>query len=136
MAYAQQTPKLQFYDVSSGLPSNHLYKIVQDKKGFLWIATENGISRFDGHRFKNYSVKEGLIDNDIINIFLDAIGNIWCIPFAGSPFYYDITQELLINKRTVPDLGKIESNKFISAHSNTDSSVSFNDVAAPTKTFD
>lgn len=127
IAYAQQTPKLQFYDVSSGLPSNHLYKIVQDKKGFLWIATENGISRFDGHSFKNYSVKEGLIDNDIINIFLDAMGNIWCIPFAGSPFYYDITQELLINKRKVPDLGKIESKKFISAHSNTDSSVSFND---------
>lgn len=127
VVYAQQAPRLQFYDVSSGLPSNHLYKIVQDKKGFLWIATENGISRFDGHSFKNYSVKEGLIDNDIINIFLDAVGNIWCIPFAGSPFYYDINKEILVSKQTVPALGKIVSTKFISAHPNADSSVSFHD---------
>jgi ligand-binding sensor domain-containing protein len=33
-----------------GLPSNTIYQIKQDKKGFIWIATANGLVRYDGKR--------------------------------------------------------------------------------------
>lgn len=117
--------KLQFFSVADGLPSNHLYKIIQDKKGFLWIATENGISRFDGQKFKNYAVKDGLTDNDVIDLFLDKAGNIWFVPFAGSPFFFDIEQESFITQRTLPVLANIKSSQFLSGYGLKDGGVCF-----------
>jgi ligand-binding sensor domain-containing protein len=43
------------YTTLNGMPDNVVVKTVKDKNGFLWVATHNGISRFDGLRFKNYS---------------------------------------------------------------------------------
>src|ERR1700748_1973730 len=37
-----------------GLPDNRIRSVFQDKKGFLWIGTMNGISRYDGYTFKKY----------------------------------------------------------------------------------
>lgn len=47
--YASKT-----FTTENGLPYNFVQDIAQDKTGFLWIATWNGISRYDGHEFKNY----------------------------------------------------------------------------------
>ena len=43
------------YDISSGLPHNEINDIVKDQQGFIWIATENGLSRFDGFNFINFN---------------------------------------------------------------------------------
>jgi two-component sensor histidine kinase len=43
------------YDISSGLPHNEINDIVKDNRGFVWIATENGLSRFDGYNFVNFN---------------------------------------------------------------------------------
>lgn len=58
--------------------------MLQDKKGFLWLATNNGVSRFDGKVFRNFSSTDGLPDNDIIDIGEDNIGRIWLSCFNGS----------------------------------------------------
>ena len=42
------------YTIEDGLQTNNIVDIVQDTTGFLWLATENGLSRFDGENFKNY----------------------------------------------------------------------------------
>lgn len=42
------------YTTSDGLPNNHIERIAQDRNGFLWIATWDGLSRFDGYEFRNY----------------------------------------------------------------------------------
>jgi len=53
---AQSTSyEFQLYDISNGLADNEVNKIAQDEKGFLWIATNNGLSRFDGNSFVNFS---------------------------------------------------------------------------------
>lgn len=46
-----------FYNLSksSGLPSGLIIDILQDHKGFIWIATDKGLSRFDGYRFVNFT---------------------------------------------------------------------------------
>lgn len=41
--------------VVDGLKSNCIYCILQDRKGFIWIGTENGLSRYDGYRFVNFT---------------------------------------------------------------------------------
>jgi ligand-binding sensor domain-containing protein len=56
---------------------------MQDQKGFLWVATENGVSRFDGNVFHNYSLKDGLADNEIFKICEDKTGRIWFMGFTG-----------------------------------------------------
>jgi ligand-binding sensor domain-containing protein len=43
------------YDISSGLPHNEINDIVKDQQGYIWIATENGLSRFDGFNFINFN---------------------------------------------------------------------------------
>ncbi len=108
--HAQQQG-LKYFTVSDGLPSNHIYKCLQDKRGFLWIASENGLSRFDGQQFKNYTVSDGLPDNEILDIFLDSAERLWLIPFNKSPAFFDTKSGKIINAEILPELGKIESKK-------------------------
>jgi len=78
----------QHYDLTSGLAGLTIYKIVQDHDGFLWFATETGLSRFDGTTFKNFSTADGLPDNEIINLYVDNQNRVWILPFAHSICYY------------------------------------------------
>jgi two-component sensor histidine kinase len=59
--------------VEDGLPSRLVNDAVQDKQGFMWFATANGISRYDGKTFKNYNTHNSKIHfDDVVNIFVDA----------------------------------------------------------------
>jgi len=71
-----------------GLTGNNVYFITQDNIGYLWIATETGLSRFDGNTFKNYTVKEGLPGNDINMLMTDKKGRLWISPFKKEICYY------------------------------------------------
>ncbi|SFV32784.1 sensor histidine kinase [Thermoflavifilum thermophilum] len=79
----------RYFSLSQGLPAQSLYGCVQDKRGFLWIATENGIARFDGFQFRRYGIQDGLPDLDVLNTTMDSIGTIWALPFQKPPVYYD-----------------------------------------------
>ena len=61
-----QTPPYYHYTSSEGLASSQVYEMMQDREGYMWFATANGVSRFDGHKFTNYSTKDGLNTNSII----------------------------------------------------------------------
>ncbi len=61
---------------------------MQDKEGFLWFATETGVSRFDGTSFKNFTTAEGLPDNEILKLFVDSKGRVWMMPFKKAVCYY------------------------------------------------
>ena len=66
---------------ASGLSQSSIYKIIQDKKGFLWFATADGLNRYDGHNFKIYrndpSDPSTLSGSDVFSIVEDDEGNIW-----------------------------------------------------------
>lgn len=97
------------YSEKDGLPSNIVYDITQDKDGFIWLATENGLSRFDGIRFRNLSTRDGLPDNAILRVFAKKEGGVFFIPFTHPPFFYsnDSIQRLII-----PDIYKQELANF------------------------
>src|SRR6476620_1266673 len=77
-----------WYDTWYGLAGFVVYDAVQDKEGFMWFATENGLSRFDGKNFKTFTTKDGLPDNEILKLFLDSKGRLWIMPFKSSICYY------------------------------------------------
>ncbi|HEV8145502.1 MAG TPA: two-component regulator propeller domain-containing protein, partial [Bryobacteraceae bacterium] len=59
------------YGASDGLPSERVQRIVQDSRGFLWFATADGLSRFDGYEFANFGAAQGLPDVSVSG-FLEA----------------------------------------------------------------
>ena len=69
------------YQTNDGLSHNSVRSIIQDKKGFIWVGTRSGLSRFDGYTFKPYKNKNdkfGYIGNDIItSIVEDKSGLLW-----------------------------------------------------------
>lgn len=54
------------YNIEDGLVNNDVLNIYQDSRGFIWLCTRGGLSRYDGSRFTNYTTDNGLI-NDMIN---------------------------------------------------------------------
>src|SRR5260370_1998589 len=56
------------YTTADGLARDSVHCIIKDKDSFLWFATGEGISRFDGYGFTNYKVTDGLPDRDVRSI--------------------------------------------------------------------
>lgn len=72
-----QTPFFQQYHPlkkNQPLPVN---SILQDKKGFIWVGSDNGLFRFDGARFKQYASGDSLVDSRITALAEDSLGRIW-----------------------------------------------------------
>lgn len=65
------------YTIKDGLPSNEIYKIIKDRKGYIWIASDGGITRFDGKNFITFNEKNGLTDAVVFELFEDHNGRIW-----------------------------------------------------------
>ncbi|WP_299522886.1 sensor histidine kinase [uncultured Lutibacter sp.] len=82
-----QIPGFTQFNSNNGLPSNTIYDINQDENGFIWLATDYGLSRFDGLSFKNYTIADGLPDNEILYFFKDSKQRIWLIGFNGKLGY-------------------------------------------------
>ncbi len=76
------------YGTKEGLPSSETYDIIQDSDGFIWIATDRGVSRFDGYEFKNFTTNEGLVDNTVLNLYEDQKKRIWFLAITGNLCYY------------------------------------------------
>ncbi len=68
--------KVKVLNTSDGLPSNSISSILFDGN-IAWLGTLNGISRYDGKKFTNYSTDDGLAGNTIFAIAKDSKGNIW-----------------------------------------------------------
>src|SRR5215813_1978227 len=81
-ARAQQL-SVRRYDVSDGLAHSHVAAIHQDRKGYLWFGTWEGLSRFDGYRFTNYGERDGLGHVIINDITEDRHGRLWVATNGG-----------------------------------------------------
>ena len=104
-AVAQDYSYVQ-YTVQNGLAGSTVYNVVQDRDGFVWFATETGLSRFDGTRFKNYTSKDGLPDDEIVNLFVDSRNRLWVMPFKNAICY--ISNGKLFTQQNDTTLGKLK----------------------------
>ncbi|MFT6334314.1 MAG: ligand-binding sensor domain-containing protein [Halioglobus sp.] len=89
-SYAQRSKFIyENFTIQDGLPSNECHEIFEDSKGYIWIATDNGMSRYDGNKFKKYGIKDGLEQLVIFEIQEDHLGNIWVTGLSGKIFIYN-----------------------------------------------
>jgi len=72
------------FDSSQGLPSNEVRKFWYDAEdGSLWIATMGGVSRFDGKEFVNMTSEDGLLDDQVFNLWREPSGIWWFCTARG-----------------------------------------------------
>ena len=92
MTSALLYPQESFFtnlSMEDGLPSNEVYDILACSQGYLWFATDNGVSRYDGSNFKNFSTDEGLAASSVLKLYEDRLGRIWFLAYNGMLSYYD-----------------------------------------------
>lgn len=107
-SYAQNKPlNIQHYKISDGLSQNFTTDICQDKFGYIWIGTQDGLNRFDGYKFKIYrqnpSDKQSLSDNYIIDLFVSPDSMLWIVNNNGLEVYNyktDKFKSVLKNKQS------------------------------------
>ncbi len=74
--YVKHGTKTKRHTTDNGLIDNGVGSIVEDSKGVLWVGTDNGISRFDGKKYRNYQMKDGLCSNIIYLLTIDKDDNL------------------------------------------------------------
>ena len=94
--FAQSPLTFENFTVKDGLSENVIYSLYQDKKGFLWIGTSNGLNRYDGNNFQTFFNENGnknsLSGNVIVDIFEDETGIFWIATRDGGLTRYDPSQ--------------------------------------------
>ncbi|HAD12999.1 MAG TPA: hypothetical protein DCF33_11260 [Saprospirales bacterium] len=92
-----QTPYLEHLGAPEGLSQGMIYDLLQDRHGFLWFATKDGLNRYDGYTFqvfqnnpfKSFSIS----DNEIQAILEDRNGRIWAGTVNNGINIFDPTQD-------------------------------------------
>ena len=80
--YAQRY-SFKRYDQESGLPDQSVRCLLQDRAGFLWVGTDNGLFRYDGHRFRGFTTDDGLPASQIEAVHQARDGTLWVATFSG-----------------------------------------------------
>ncbi|MBK7222282.1 MAG: hypothetical protein IPH94_13430 [Saprospiraceae bacterium] len=79
--FSEYNFKFKNYNVKDGLPHDKVNKVAQDRRGFIWLATEGGLSRFDGFSFKNFKhnfhYKNSLPSDNLVDIAIDSKDRLW-----------------------------------------------------------
>lgn len=91
-AFSQDnTIRFSQLSIKDGLSQSSVNKVIQDSKGYMWFATQDGLNKFDGHRFTVYKNdpldSSSISDNFIHTIFEDKNGNLWLGTDQGLNFF-------------------------------------------------
>ena len=91
----------QHLSTEDGLCSNAVSMISQDDLGFIWLATWNGLSRFDGYEFYNYKTGNSShiknLHNRILDIVIDQSQNVWMHMYDDRVFVLNRNTDQIIN---------------------------------------
>ena len=71
----------------NGLPSNTIYDIMQDRKGYMWLGTAKGLVRYNGRGFKPYAAPAYARSRAASHLHEDSKGRVWCQNFSGQVFF-------------------------------------------------
>jgi ligand-binding sensor domain-containing protein len=88
-ASSQDDYSVHTFTVGDSLAQDYIYSIVQDARGFLWVGTGMGLSRYDGKNIHNFRSAQGLAGNFITSSARDANGNIYFGHLEGTITLFD-----------------------------------------------
>ena len=87
--------------IEQGLSQSSVLSIAQDRTGFMWFATQDGLNKFDGYKFTVYSHdpldSNSISDIGIQKICVDVYGNLWIITLSGKLERYDYEHDLFLH---------------------------------------
>ncbi|MFM8395232.1 MAG: two-component regulator propeller domain-containing protein, partial [Acidobacteriota bacterium] len=83
-----ETYPIRRYNSSDGLAQNFVSRIIFDSRGFAWMCTNEGFSRFDGYRFVSYGVEQGLPHRQVRDMLETRDGHFW-LASNGGLVYFD-----------------------------------------------
>jgi signal transduction histidine kinase/CheY-like chemotaxis protein/ligand-binding sensor domain-containing protein len=115
LSFAQiDNPKFSHLTTNDGLSQNTIFAILKDCKGFMWFATDEGLNKYDGYRFKVYKHDPenpgSISDNSVYNVMEDAAQNLWAVSPGGLD-RFDRIKETFIHY-TSTDKGVVFRNIF------------------------
>jgi len=93
ITYPENVRNESFTNLSTrdGLSQSYVFDVVQDENGFIWIATQDGLNRYDGIDFKHYRTNiqdpNSVADNFIRNLFIDSKNRLWIGTANGVSLY-------------------------------------------------
>jgi len=95
-------PFFSTLNVASGLPEAYVRVSFQDKYGYIWMGTQNGLVRYDGYKIKPYTLPDDIGD-EIVNasieyIYEDGQGKLWILIRSEGFYYYDRTRDLFVKQ--------------------------------------
>src|SRR3954469_6111846 len=82
-ALSAQRYNFKFYGEEEGLRNLSVQAVLQDRAGFLWVGTQNGLYRYDGNHFYAFGKKDGLPGTRIESLYETADGTLWVSTDAG-----------------------------------------------------
>jgi signal transduction histidine kinase/ligand-binding sensor domain-containing protein/CheY-like chemotaxis protein len=94
-----QTEQYKFRHLTTedGLPSNYVWRVLKDSKGFIWIGTNAGLCRYDGYKIKVYQYdpvdSNSLIHSNIRIMIEDKAGNLWVGTMFGLNKFDPVTEK-------------------------------------------
>ncbi len=109
LALAQRIiPRFETLSVNDGLSQNSVYSIHQDKKGFMWFGTSNGLNRYDGENIEVFKIKSQPLEKANINfirgnICEDKQGRIWYANETGIYFFDPLKEDVSKAYDFMPD---------------------------------
>lgn len=80
--------KITHYNSENGLPHDLCYQIIQDKQGYIWLGTDNGLVKFNGNRIVNYTQNHGLESSFVIGVSESASSTKKLIATWGAGAYF------------------------------------------------
>ncbi|MCB9290540.1 MAG: histidine kinase [Lewinellaceae bacterium] len=89
--HAQQPhPFFRQYTTDDGLANNVVFNIIEDKDGYIWFSTANGLCRFNGYEMEQFpSGQKDINYTALFNMQLDSLGRVWVHSIYGKLFYFD-----------------------------------------------
>lgn len=108
--------RFQRISMEDGLSQSFVYAIVQDRRGYLWFGTQEGLNRFDGHDFVVFAHDpndpDSISDETIRTLLVDRSGALWVGTDAGGLSRYDADRRTFTNYRhDVNDTTSISSDR-------------------------
>lgn len=116
---SQQFPNIQFNYLTEkeGLSDNEVNCIAQDKEGFIWIGTSDGLNRFDGYRVKNFfynpASENSLVNNCIYQIVPDEKGRLWIATREGISIYNKQTGVFRDFRHSLADAASLDDDQYV-----------------------
>jgi signal transduction histidine kinase/ligand-binding sensor domain-containing protein/DNA-binding response OmpR family regulator len=107
MLRAQPEAYFVHYGSEDGLPQHTITDILQDRNGFMWFSTWDGLSKFDGYTFTTYHLpSSNTVESNssrIDHLYEDKYNNIWTLSYDNQAYLFDVQTESFLGTNAIED---------------------------------